>query len=816
MISNKAMVTPMMMQYFAIKKANNEYMLFYRMGDFYELFFEDAVIAAKVLNIVLTKRGKCDEIDVPMCGVPYHSSSFYIQKLLKAGYKVAICEQLETAEEAKKRGMKTLVKREIVRVITQGTFFEEEMENDVTHKYIASVHLCKHGGNSDEGFCLAVLDLSTVDFSIIKGQRKDFMNYLYEFRIIELLCADKVAEKCEWIREALHLYSSNKVITRRPDVLFSYNRAIEVMKDVYNLPTVSSSFGFDEHEIIAIGVLLEYIKFTQKEHIPQLNLPKKRDDNIFVKIDVATRKHLEIEDSVNEGNTLFSVIDYTVSSIGKRLLKTYLRTVSKELHVINARLDVVEVFLENVEATNNIRGLLKQMTDIERVATRITAGRCAVKDFMSMRDGLSVALQIFHYVEREELSKKIRVIMEEMISFDDLLNILNSALTQVVLEVTDHSSFVKRGYHAPLDALYDLRNNASNKIDDLRRKYVQLTGISNLKISKSNIYGYCVDITLSQSSKISGTMFVKKHTLTNVVRYKTAELEELEIEILSVQSKIDAMEKEIFENIRLAITDRIDYIAVCISVIGKIDVMTSFAFLAKCRNYVRPTMINDFDLLIYDGKHPVLDVLLAENCTSNHCIFDENTNFQIITGANMAGKSTFLRQNALIVIMAQIGCFIPAKSAVIGLVDSIMSRIGASDNIANGESTFMVEMLETARILQNASQRSFILLDEVGRGTSAREGMAIARAITEHIHGKIGAKTIFATHYHELGELEKILEKARSYKMDVTECNNKIVFMHKISEGIAQHSYALHIARLAGIPKSVIERATEIYEKSSV
>ncbi|AWD32921.1 DNA mismatch repair protein MutS [Candidatus Fokinia solitaria] len=803
------MVTPMMMQYFALKKANSEYMLFYRMGDFYELFFDDAVVAAKILNIVLTKRGKCDEIDVPMCGVPYHSSNFYIQKLLKAGYKVAICEQLETAEEAKKRGAKTLVKRDIVRVITQGTFFEEETESGVIHKYIASVHPYKYEGSDDEGFCMAVLDLGTADFSVIKGQKKDFMNYLYEFKIIELLCADKVAEKCDWMREALRLYGADNILTRRPDVLFSHSRAVEVVKDVYNLPAVSSSF--DEYEIIAMGVLLEYIKFTQKEHIPQLNLPKRRDDSIFVKIDAVTRKHLEIEDSANEGSTLFSTIDYTVSCIGKRLLKMYLRTVSKELHVINTRLDGVETFLGHMKIVNDIRELLKQMPDIERVATRITAGRCTVKDLMNMRDGLNVATRIFHCIEREELSKKVRAIIEEMISFDDLLHVLNSTLNPVVLDVTEHSTFIKRGYRAPLDALYDLRNNASNRIDALRKKYVQLTGIGNLKISKSSIYGYCVDITLSQSEKLSGTMFVKKQSLTNVVRYKTAELEELETEILTVQSKIDAMEKEIFEETRLAIVKRIEYIAICVAVIGKIDVITSFAFLAKSRNYVRPTMTNDFNLLIEEGKHPVLDVLLGENCISNDCIFDENVNLQIITGANMAGKSTFLRQNALIVIMAQIGSFIPAKRGSIGLVESIMTRIGASDNITNGESTFMVEMLETARILQSASQNSLILLDEVGRGTSAKEGMAIAIAVTEYVHEQIKAKTIFATHYHELGNLENTLHKAKSYKMDVTEHNGKITFMHKISQGIATHSYALHIAKLAGMPKSLLQRASQIF-----
>lgn len=800
--------TPMMQQYFDIKFAHMDSLLLFRMGDFYELFLEDAIAASKILGIALAKRGKNGEEDIAMCGVPYHALESYLHKLIEEGYKVAICEQLESPAEAKKRGYKAIVKRDVVRIITQGTITEESILNSSNPHYLISVVI------KNDRCAVAYLDISTSEFGVLETDLSNLSSQIFSLSPKEILISDNIQSNNN-LHEIFAPYRSKVVY--QVDSYFAYNKCKKSIEDFYNILTTDSIGQMSDIHICATGAILEYVRLTQKNNLPELPFPQIIDTNDFVVIDASTRRNLEITSSLNGGykNSLFATINHTITKQGSRLLYQYLSSPLSNIEKIEKRHNITEFFYNNPNVTDHIRQLLKSTGDLDRIIARVGMGRASPRDLLSIKYSLITASEI-----KETFIKNFGTsypnYIEEIIaalSYDEeLFSMIDHAIKEDAPNDMKDGGFIKTSYHSKLVELYEMINDSSNIIERLKQEYKRETSIDNLRICHNNILGLFIEITPKHAAKITDPKFIHRQSIATAIRFTTHKLQEIESQLVNAKTLAISLEYELFSSICSKIIEKAALLHSLSLNISKIDLFTSLAFLANEHNYVKPQMTNGNEFIIKGGRHAVVERNMSyQNIfIANDCDLSGQNRLWLITGPNMAGKSTFLRQNALIVILAQIGSFVPASSAIIGVVDKIFSRIGAADDLSKGQSTFMVEMIETSAILSSSTSKSLIILDEVGRGTSTYDGLSIAWGCLEHIHNKLQCRSLFATHYHELTILKDSLEALCNYTMKVSEVDGKILFLHQIIKGAADKSYGIHVAELAGLPKTVISRAKEI------
>ena len=799
--------TPMIKQYLEIKTEYQGSILFYRMGDFYEMFFEDALVAAPILGIALTKRGQHLNQDIPMCGVPFHSSDSYIAKLIEKGYKVAICEQMESPEEAKKRGYKAVVKREVVRIITPGTITEDNLLNSNSSNFLVAISLIK-----DE-LALAWADISTGEFYTCQSNYFSLNNDLSRINPKEILINDKSYQQ-ETIISALSDYK--RIVTIQANNLFDLNKAEHKINKYYSVISSEVFGNYTPAELVACGAVLEYVELTQKSAQLRINHPKRLNNALFMAIDAATRRNLELNfnSSGQKHGSLLHLVNKTKTSGGSRLLGQYMAAPLIDVVAINNRLDLVEFFINNVLLKDEVTHALEHVGDIERSLARFCFNRGGPRDLGVIKQSLQaadiVAANFTRFVGA--ISNHLQIYINNLGNFDSLILELNSALADELPMLARDGGFIKPGFSHKLDQLNELKNNSQLSLQNLRQQYIKETGISSLKISYNNVLGYFIDITPQHASKMKDELFIHRQTLANSVRYTSPELRSLESELVNLENNILKLELSLYNQLVEEIIAKSDELALLAHSISVIDVAIGFAVLAREDNYCRPIIDDSLEFNIKQGRHPIIEHSLKQQkqeFVANDCHLAEQ-NLWLITGPNMAGKSTFLRQNALIAILGQMGSYVPARFAHFGIVDKIFSRVGAADDLARGRSTFMVEMVETANILNNASNKSLIILDEIGRGTSTYDGVSIASACLEFIHDSIKARALFATHYHELTALGSQLSALVCYTMQIKEWQNKVIFLHKIIPGVADKSYGIHVAALAGLPKIVINKAEQI------
>ncbi len=820
--------TPVMEQYLNLKAQYKDHLLFYRLGDFYELFFDDAIKAAKLLNIVLTKRGNSCGQEIPMCGVPAHSSESYLHKLIDLGFKVAICDQLETADEAKKRGYKSIVKRDVVRVVTPGTIIEDSLLEDKSNNYLASIV------EQNDEYAISWLELSTGKFFHTLTSLKALDSDLLRISPRELLISEKFTED-EKIRSVLKNYKIS--ITQHAQSFFEYSKSHRTLCEFYKIRELGSIGNFSKVEIMACGALLEYVRVTQRGSIPRLEFPKTYKQQNFMLIDASARRNLELFSTQfgEKKGSLISVIDHTVTASGGRLLKQMLASPLACSKAINLRLSTAQFFVNNHDSRKKIREILSNIPDIERSLSRLILGRGSPKDMNLLKIGLGKTLELSEflckiesgengslpqqYVIQTEIQpasragitvksdeSELSTIHKSLGNHKDLFELLNSAILDNNLSSVKEGGFIHSKYNSELSELSYILNNSNKLITKLRESYRDLTGIAALKILHNNILGYYVEV--SANHKITSDIFIHRQSLANSMRYTTNELKELENKILTARDAAIGLEMKIFSELCSEVAKESEKIALAANALAKLDIRTAFAELAVQNNYVKPIIDDSKEFNICSGRHLVVEV--------NDKFIANSINLagiHLITGPNMAGKSTFLRQNALIAILAHMGSFVPAESAHIGVIDKIFSRVGATDNITAGYSTFMVEMIETATIVNQATDRSLVILDEIGRGTGVYDGLSIAQAVIEHIHNVNKCRAIFATHYHELTKVSKYLKNVKCFCVKIREWNGEVIFLHEVIEGIADESYGIHVAKLAGFPDSVLNRASEVFEE---
>ena len=810
---NYVAATQVMQQYLDIKFANFECLLLFRMGDFYELFYEDAILASKVLSITLTKRGKTGEDEIPMCGVPFHALENYLNKLLGEGLKVAICEQMETPEEAKKRGgYKSVVRREITRIITAGTLIEESLLDSGKPNYLASIVIGKH----DSAVCY--LDLSTSKFFVTNISSDQLISELSRIKPSEVLISEKF--RSETIASDIET-ALNIRITFQVDSFFAERKCIKIIENYYNITSTQAIGELGSNQISSLGSVIEYISLTQKANLPKLPFPKILNSQKFMIIDSGTRRNLELTSSINGGvkGSLFHSINYTRTKGGARLLYDYLSAPLVEIAKINSRLAITNFFFKNVQLTLNIRKILTKVSDLERCLTRIQMQRGSPRDLLSIRDAILIAEEIRSYFIADngiDLPENIEKLVAPLIGNSELANLIGESIREDASNIITEGEVIKAEFHPKIKELQELINNGRGFIDKLKDKYRQETGIDSLKISSNNVIGLFIDITARNSGKITDKKFIHKQTTVNSIRYTTEELQEIESRMLNAKVMLVGLEKEVYIDICNSVIDNTTKLNLLSYAINRLDVFLNFAFIADEFEYCSPILTNDINFDVQHGRHPVVEKFLKSNnesFTSNDCTLNSEERIWLITGPNMAGKSTFLRQNAIIAILAHIGSFVPAATATIGVIDKIFSRVGAGDDLTKGQSTFMVEMIETSAILSQSTNRSLVILDEVGRGTSTYDGVAIAWSVLEYIHDKIKARCLFATHYHELTSLSDIFPTLVNYTISINDNDGKILFLHKIIKGFADRSYGIHVAQMAGLPPSVIRKASQLLLK---
>ncbi|PCJ29565.1 MAG: DNA mismatch repair protein MutS [Rickettsiales bacterium] len=817
---NYPAATPVMRQYLDIKFSNIECLLLFRMGDFYELFYEDAITASRTLGIALTKRGKSGERAIEMCGVPHHALENYLNKLLEEGFKVAICDQMETPEEAKKRGgYKAIVNRSITRIITQGTILEESLLDAKEPNYLVSIAIDKKGNAG-----ISSVDLSTSEISVISVPEREIINELARIRPKEILLSEQYrsGELASVIGTQLDMRISFQV-----DSFFSAKKCEKNILDFYQISDLAAIGQLTMEQISAVGSIIEYISLTQKANLPKLPKPKILNYNKFMSIDASTRRNLEINAVLSGGvrGSLLSCIDNSVTKTGSRLLNSYLSAPLIEIDAINKRLSVTKFFYDDIPLTEIIRKSLKQTGDLERCLTRLNMGRGTPKDLLSIKYTIEIAEQIqAEFVAKKgvTLPENIEKITQPLLGMSSLHDLIAESIREDAPNIISNGGIINRNYHPKVAELHDLIENGQDAVEKLRDKYRQETGIDTLKINNNNVIGLFIDITARHADKILGENFIHRQTTANSIRYTTKELQELESNMVNAKLLVVSLEQEIYAKICMELVDNQQLLLALAGSISLLDVYCNFAIIAHENNYCAPELSDDMRFEIKAGRHPVIENILKKSAESfmhndSHLSMDERV--WLITGPNMSGKSTYLRQNALITILAQIGSYVPASSAKIGVVDKIFSRIGAGDDLNKGQSTFMLEMLETSAILAQATHKSLIILDEVGRGTSTYDGVAIAWSVLEHIHDKLRARCMFATHYHELVAMEDILPALANYTVAIDDSDGRILFLHKIKKGSADKSYGVHVAELAGLPKSVIRKATDLlkkFEKDSV
>lgn len=800
-----------MTQYLQTKAQYPDTLLFYRMGDFYELFFDDAVKASEALDITLTKRGRHEGVDIPMCGVPFHAYEPYLARLVKKGFKVAICEQIESPIEAKKRGSGSIVKRDVIRLVTAGTLTEDVLLDSSRHNYILTA--VPDGNHIGLGW----MDMSTGDFFCESILMNAFDSALSRLDPAEIIVADSFLNQHAFkkIFEA-----SEHKITHLPDARFAFLNAKERMENVFGVKTLEAFGDFTRAEMIAGGVLLDYVALTQKGGLPQLKKPQRLTANTLMEIDASARRSLELFDTLSgdrRSNSLFDVLNQAVSSGGSRLLSTYLASPLTSVDEINQRLDHVDFFVKNADVRTQMRAKLSAFPDMDRALSRLSLGRGGPRDMLAIRMGLQAIPTVRLLFANKDIPSSLDMFKENLGWHDGLLQKLENALADEAPLLTRDGGFIKHRYDARLDEYRDIGHYAREKMNGFQRAYIDKTKISTLKISFNNLLGYFIEVPARHAATLLNAPelgFIHRQTLVNNVRFTTVELNELEDKVRGATEKSIALELEIFEALLADILTKYGEIQKAAQAFAVFDVAASLAELAVSKQYCRPVVDSSLAFDIEKGRHPVVE----ESLQAQHIAFVENDShlnetegrLWLLTGPNMAGKSTFLRQNALIAIMAQMGSFVPAKSARIGVVDKVFSRVGASDDLARGQSTFMVEMVETATILNQATERSLVILDEIGRGTATFDGLSIAWAVMEYLHDKNQSRAIFATHYHELTALKDQLAHMSLHTMLTKEWQGDVVFLHEVGSGSVDKSYGIHVGKLAGLPGIVLDRATEI------
>ncbi len=780
-----------MEQYHKIKKGHPDSILFFRLGDFYEMFFEDAKTASKVLGLTLTSRNKSIKNSTPLCGVPHHSAEQYCNKLLKNGYKVAICEQVENPKEAQ-----GVVERKVVKILTPGTILDSENLESKSNNYIASIYL------SDKGSAISYCDVSTGELRVSSlNNQSDVLDELIRLEPKEILIDQRQREKLSLIKR-----SFNPLVTEIDEWRWDYKNSKDILLEHLNVARLES-FGIDDHhgDVISCGVLLSYLSETQMDFMPNLQEPRFYRPSDYLEIDDSTRKNLEILRPLNDdaqGYCLLSTIDRTSSAMGGRLIKQWLNYPLKNTDEMIKRLDSVDELIKAPQLRDRTIRELKKINDIERLIGRISTAGAKPKDLAGLRDSTFSIAEI-KYVMSDFNSKLLKAIYNELDDLADIKKLLLSALVEQPPHTSREGGIFKEGFDKELDQLRSMQNEAKRWIADLELKERKSTGINSLKVGYNKVFGYYIEVTKSNIALVPQS-YIRKQTISNAERFITPELKDFEEKILNAREKILEIEAALFEKLRLSISDKSARIRKTAFLIAQFDVLCSLADIADKNGYTKPRINNGEKIDLRDSRHPVVENLdLEDGFVANDIFLDRENQVLLVTGPNMAGKSTLIRQAAIIVLMAQIGSFVPASKAEIGVVDKIFTRVGASDNLAKGLSTFMVEMVETAYILRNATERSFVILDEIGRGTSTFDGMSIAWAVAEYLHD-MGVKTLFATHYHELAQLTHSNPRVKNYNVLVKEYKDKIIFLRKLAPGYSSHSYGIQVARLAGIPQKVI------------
>lgn len=812
--------TPMMEQFLKLKANHQEYLLFYRMGDFYELFFNDAVLASAALDITLTKRGKHSGEDIPMCGVPVHAAENYLSRLIGKGFKVAVCEQMEDPAAAKARGNKSVVRRDVVRLVTPGTITEEILLDARAHNYLAALSFV--GGK----YGLSWLDITTGDFYVSKIKAANLDAELSRLQAGEMIVPFALMDRMELVDI---LDDWRHIISPVEQNLFDSGKAENKLKEVYGVSVLDGISSFGRAELAASGALVQYLQETQKGKLPKLSRPKSVGEESIMMIDSSTRRNLELNRTLSgdKAGSLLSVIDKTITGAGARLLGRYLNAPLTDYKIINKRLDLNEYFLNAEALRMQIRALLKSCPDLERAMSRLSVGRGGPRDLAAVRDGLAQGDKIRNILAKDiqkleshhiEKLNDFNLILDKFGNHHDLVDELSCALAPELPLIIRDGNFIAKGYHPPLDEFQLLKSEGKRMIAALEGNYKQKTAISGLKIKYNNVLGYFIEVTALHGDKLMtpphNEEFIHRQTLANVVRFNSAELSTLAGKIGQAADRALSLEHELFEKLVIKTLLKWDQIILAASALATLDVGAALGTLAAENNYTRPKIDNSLTFEIEGGRHPVVEAALKEKniekFIANDCDLSQGHRLWLITGPNMAGKSTFLRQNALIAILAQMGSFVPARKAHLGVVDRLFSRVGASDDLARGRSTFMVEMVETAAILNQSTNRSLVILDEIGRGTATYDGLSIAWAAVEHLHEVNKARGLFATHYHEMTALSSKLDNLALHFMKVKEWEGEVIFLHEVAQGSADRSYGIQVAKLAGLPDVVVERATQV------
>ncbi len=801
-------ITPLMRQYNDIKSKYPGTILLFRLGDFFETFDEDAVLTARACGITLTKRNNGAAGDMPLAGFPHHQLDAYLPKLIKAGYRVAVCEQLEDPKQAK-----GIVKRGVTEVVTPGVALYDKILNSKANNYVCAITLDQmKSGNFHAG--VAWCDISTGEFNCTELGGTDIINLLESFSPSEIIINKSRKHTVEAFLSDLSFEPS---YTRLEEWIFEEDFGREQLQKLFATKGLKG-FGIEglNKAITAAGAIVHYISETQNSNLPQITGIRLANTSESMILDYSTRRNLEITLSnsiTDKSGSLISVLDKTHTSMGGRLFRQWITQPLLDLSEINQRHDAVEVLFQDKGVGDLLSRELKNINDIERLIARISVGKGSPRDVAALRASLTKIPVIKDYLNEKKYGR-LKFIFENLNELPDLLELLNNAIVEEPNANFGTGNIFKSGFNTELDSYVDARYSGKNWIRDYQDSERSKTGIPSLKVGYNSVFGYYIEVTKVHSSKVPEN-YQRKQTLTNSERYTTAELKDIENKILNAEDKILELEQRLFSELKTRISEYINAIQLDAYLIAELDCLLSYASASLEYGYVRPEIEESGIIEISEGRHPVVERLLpiGESFTPNNTFLDTTSQqVQIITGPNMSGKSCYLRQVALIVLLAQAGCFVPAKKARLGIIDRIFTRVGAQDNITAGESTFLVEMQEAANIMNNASEKSLILLDEVGRGTATFDGISIAWSIAEYIHNHIAAKTLFATHYHELNDLAERYERIVNYKVEVVEADGTVLFTHKVKPGASDHSFGIHVAKMAGLPYDVIERSNEIMQ----
>lgn len=790
--------TPLMRQYYKIKEKHPDAVLLFRVGDFYETFEKDAIKTAEILGITLTRRANGAASSVELAGFPYHALDTYLPKLVRAGQRVAICEQLEDPKQAK-----TIVKRGITELVTPGTTINENILNGRENNFLASVYF------DNKLSSVAFLDLSTGEFFVAEGTVDYIDKLIQSFNPKEILFEKEQKAKFK------ELFDTKAFPFGMDEWAYEYNTAYDILTKRFETQSLKG-FGIEnfKHGVIAAGVILHYLELTHHKNLGNITSLSRIDEDRFVWLDKFTIRNLEIFEALHEkGKSLVQTIDNTLTPMGSRLFKRWFALPLKQVQTINDRLNVVSWFMDNRTSMEEAQSYIRKVGDLERLITKVAVLRINPRELVALGESLTILEPL-----KELLSKSSEPVLKRIA---EQIQLCKSMIERIEKEINPtpppnltKGDVIAHGVNAELDKLRNIAFTGKDYLSQLQEKYSSETGIPSLKIAFNNVFGYYIEVRNTHKNKVPSE-WIRKQTLVSAERYITPELKEYEEQILGAEEKILELEKQLFNDLVVSLTDYVASIQLNANLVARLDCLQSFATVAISNNYCRPEVTDSLDIDIKQGRHPVIETLMPlgdEYVANDVFINNDDQQIIIITGPNMSGKSALLRQTALITLMAQVGCYVPAKEAKIGVVDKIFTRVGASDNISLGESTFMVEMNEAASILNNLSERSLVLFDELGRGTSTYDGISIAWSIVEylHEHTKHRPKTMFATHYHELNEMESTFKRIKNYNVSVREVNNKIIFLRKLVRGGSEHSFGIHVAKMAGMPPTIVKRAEQI------